>query len=83
MTSESYAQAATRFHPADFQLAIRAAGSWHLRFAADGPQALGMFAQNWTLTCVCHECNQYFCRELERALGLALALGLGLALALA
>src|ERR1041385_1765157 len=29
------------------------------------PQGLGMFEQNWTLTCVCDDCNQMFGRELD------------------
>lgn len=33
------------------------------------PQALGTFQQNWTLGCVCDECNHFFSRELELALG--------------
>src|SRR5580700_6448578 len=33
------------------------------------PQALGTFAQNWTLDCVCDDCNHFFSRELELALG--------------
>lgn len=33
------------------------------------PKALGTFHQNWTLGCVCDECNHYFSRELELALG--------------
>jgi type I restriction enzyme S subunit len=32
-------------------------------------QALGTFEQNWTLTCVCDECNAYFSKHLEIALG--------------
>ena len=28
-------------------------------------QALGQFKQNWTLTCVCDECNMFFSKELE------------------
>jgi len=28
-------------------------------------QALGKFKQNWTLTCVCDECNMFFSKELE------------------
>lgn len=32
-------------------------------------QALGTFEQNWTLTCVCDECNGYFSKYLELALG--------------
>jgi HNH endonuclease len=33
------------------------------------PQALGTFEQNWTIDCVCDECNHFFSRELELALG--------------
>ncbi len=33
------------------------------------PQALGTFEQNWTLRCVCDDCNHFFSRELELALG--------------
>lgn len=33
------------------------------------PQALGTFEQNWTLDCVCDECQHFFSRELELALG--------------
>lgn len=33
------------------------------------PRALGTFEQNWTLDCVCDECNHFFSRELELALG--------------
>ena len=32
------------------------------------PRALGMFEQNWTLDCVCDDCNQFFSRELELVL---------------
>ncbi|MBZ5522611.1 MAG: HNH endonuclease [Acidobacteriia bacterium] len=32
-------------------------------------QALGTFEQNWTLNCVCDECNHFFSRELELPLG--------------
>ena len=32
-------------------------------------QALGTFEQNWTLDCVCDECNEYFANSLELALG--------------
>ncbi len=32
-------------------------------------RALGSFDQNWTLDCVCDECNQYFADKLELALG--------------
>ena len=32
-------------------------------------RALGSFAQNWTLDCVCDSCNQYFANNLELALG--------------
>lgn len=32
-------------------------------------QAVGTFEQNWTLTCVCDECNEYFSKHLELALG--------------
>jgi HNH endonuclease len=32
-------------------------------------QALGRFEQNWTLDCVCDECNQYFADNLELPLG--------------
>lgn len=32
-------------------------------------QALGTFEQNWTLSCVCDECNSYFSKHLELALG--------------
>jgi hypothetical protein len=32
-------------------------------------QALGTFDQNWTLDCVCDECNKYFADNLELALG--------------
>ncbi len=32
-------------------------------------QALGTYEQNWTLDCVCDECNVYFSRELELPLG--------------
>ena len=32
-------------------------------------QALGTFEQNWTIDCVCDECNHFFSRELELALG--------------
>ena len=32
-------------------------------------QALGTFQQNWTLDCVCDECNKYFADTLELALG--------------
>jgi HNH endonuclease len=32
-------------------------------------RALGMFEQNWTLDCVCDECNQYFADNLELPLG--------------
>lgn len=33
------------------------------------PRALGTFEQNWTLDCVCDECNQYFADNLELPLG--------------
>src|SRR5438309_1350563 len=33
------------------------------------PQAFGLFHHNWTLDCVCADCNGYFSRELELALG--------------
>ena len=33
------------------------------------PQALGTFEQNWTLDCVCDDCDHFFSRELELALG--------------
>ncbi len=29
------------------------------------PQAFGRFKNNWTLDCVCDQCNHYFSRELE------------------
>jgi hypothetical protein len=29
------------------------------------PQAFGMFENNWTLDCVCDECNSYFAKELD------------------
>jgi hypothetical protein len=32
-------------------------------------QLLGTFEQNWTLDCVCDECNQYFADNLELPLG--------------
>jgi hypothetical protein len=32
------------------------------------PQALGTFEQNWTLDCVCDDCNHFFSRELELVL---------------
>jgi hypothetical protein len=32
-------------------------------------RALGTFEQNWTLDCVCDECNQYFADNLELPLG--------------
>jgi HNH endonuclease len=32
-------------------------------------RALGTFEQNWTLDCVCGECNQYFANNLELPLG--------------
>jgi hypothetical protein len=32
-------------------------------------QLLGTFEQNWTLDCVCDECNEYFSKYLELALG--------------
>ena len=32
-------------------------------------RALGMFEQNWTLDCVCDDCNKYFADNLEPALG--------------
>jgi uncharacterized protein len=32
-------------------------------------RALGTFAQNWTLGCVCDSCNHYFANNLELALG--------------
>ena len=32
-------------------------------------QALGKFEHNWTLDCVCDECNQYFADNLELPLG--------------
>ena len=32
-------------------------------------QAMGTFEQNWTLDCVCDECNAFFSRELELPLG--------------
>src|SRR5438132_104065 len=32
-------------------------------------QAMGTFEQNWTLDCVCDECNHYFSGALELALG--------------
>ena len=32
-------------------------------------QAMGTFEQNWTLDCVCDECNHYFSSALELALG--------------
>ena len=32
-------------------------------------RALGTFGQNWTLDCVCDECNQYFADNLELPLG--------------
>lgn len=32
-------------------------------------QALGTFEQNWTLDCVCDQCNEYFANNLELALG--------------
>ena len=32
-------------------------------------QALGSFEQNWVLTCVCDNCNQYFADNLELVLG--------------
>ena len=32
------------------------------------PKSLGTFENNWVLTCVCHECTQYFSRELELVL---------------
>jgi hypothetical protein len=32
-------------------------------------QALGTFEHNWTLDCVCDECNKYFADNLELALG--------------
>jgi hypothetical protein len=32
-------------------------------------QALGTFEQNWTLDCVCDECNKFFADNLELALG--------------
>jgi len=31
-------------------------------------QALGKFEQNWTLDCVCDDCNKYFADNLELAL---------------
>ena len=30
---------------------------------------MGRFEQNWTLDCICDECNGFFSRELELALG--------------
>ena len=33
------------------------------------PQAFGMFENNWTLDCVCDECNKYFGDKLELILG--------------
>jgi hypothetical protein len=33
------------------------------------PRALGTFEQNWTLDCVCDDCNKYFANTLELALG--------------
>ncbi len=32
-------------------------------------RALGTFEKNWTLDCVCDECNKYFADNLELALG--------------
>jgi len=32
-------------------------------------RALGTFEQNWTLDCVCDECNQFFADNLELPLG--------------
>src|SRR4051812_18862399 len=32
-------------------------------------QAVGTFEQNWTLDCVCDECNHFFSKELELSLG--------------
>jgi hypothetical protein len=32
-------------------------------------RAVGTFEQNWTLDCVCDECNQYFADNLELPLG--------------
>src|SRR4051812_32898742 len=32
-------------------------------------RALGMFEQNWTLDCVCDDCNKYFGDNLELPLG--------------
>jgi hypothetical protein len=32
-------------------------------------QAMGTFEHSWTLDCVCDDCNHYFSRELELALG--------------
>ena len=33
------------------------------------PQAIGTFEHNWTLDCVCDDCNHFFSRELELVLG--------------
>lgn len=32
-------------------------------------RVLGTFEQNWTLDCVCDECNKYFADNLELPLG--------------
>lgn len=32
-------------------------------------QAIGTFEHNWTLTCVCDQCNEYFADNLELVLG--------------